>query len=46
MTDKTILNGSSIKDSAGRMGRIVSVSEQMVAVAWMQKGIVAEAGSL
>ena len=42
MSDMNSLNGSSVRDASGRAGRIVSVTEATVNVAWMQKGLIAE----
>jgi hypothetical protein len=42
MSDMNSLNGSSVRDATGRTGRVVSVTEAAVNVAWMQKGLVAE----
>lgn len=42
MSDMNSLNGSSVRDAGGRAGRIVSVTEAAVNVAWMQKGLIAE----
>lgn len=42
MTDFNSLNGSSVRDAAGRSGRIVSITESAVNLAWMNKGLIAE----
>lgn len=42
MSDMTSLNGASVRDESGRAGRIVTVSETTIKVAWMQKGLIAE----
>jgi len=42
MSDMNSLNGSSVRDTGGRTGRIVSVTEAAVNLAWMQKGLIAE----
>lgn len=46
MSDMNSLNGSSVRDAGGRAGRIVSVTEESVNVAWMQKGLIAEEATL
>lgn len=46
MPDLNSLNGSSVRDAAGRIGRIVSVTDAAVSVAWMQKGLIAEEAAL
>lgn len=46
MSDVTSLNGSNVRDAAGRIGRIVSVTEAAVNVAWLQKGMIAEEAAL
>lgn len=42
MSDINSLNGSSVRDAAGRTGRVVSVTEAAVNVAWMSKGLITE----
>lgn len=42
MDNVNSLNGSSVRDANGRLGRILSVNESKVAIAWMQKGVIAE----
>lgn len=42
MLDTNSLNGSSVRDTNGRSGRIVSVTETALNIAWMQKGLIAE----
>lgn len=46
MPDTNALNGSSVRDASGRIGRIVSISEAAVNVAWIQKGLIAEEATL
>lgn len=36
------LNGSNVRDPNGRSGRIVSIAEAVVNVAWTQKGLISE----
>jgi hypothetical protein len=42
MSDMNSLNGASVRDAAGRTGRVLSVTDATIRVAWMQKGLIAE----
>jgi len=46
MSDMNSLNGASVRDAAGRAGRVLSVTETTLNVAWMQKGLIAEEAAL
>jgi hypothetical protein len=46
MSDVNSLNGSSVRDTSGRTGRIVAVTPTGVALAWMRKGLIAEEAQL
>lgn len=46
MSDTNTLNGSSVRDASGRIGRIVSVTDAAVNVAWIQRGLIAEEAAL